>query len=301
MNGFPGVNAAAVTPRGKQGEIDLGAAFELIDHLCRSGVNGIVLFSDYGEYPAFTAEERSRLVYLAVKRSRVPVLVGVGSATLEGSVALAREARDAGADGVLVPPPFFFRYDSDDLLEFYQRFASQLGSGMDIFLSNTPASASPIAVDTALELLESHAFSGIEDASGSIDSFVSLQTSASQSSFRLLVGSDALFTRARCGRIGSAISASACAVPELVMALDRAIDASRTAEIERLHSALQEFLDWESRFPRPAIVKLATGLRGLKTGTIPVPLSPAKERLLAQFREWFQGWLPSVKKMAANA
>ena len=129
MTGFQGVNAAAITPRGKQGEIDLGAAFELIDHLCSAGVRGIVLFSGNGEYPAFTVEERSRLVYLAVKRSRVPVLVGVGSATVDLSVALAREAREAGAGGLLLPPPFFFRYEPDDVLEFYRRFTAQLESG----------------------------------------------------------------------------------------------------------------------------------------------------------------------------
>src|SRR5579872_7178589 len=112
MTGFPGVNVSAITPRGKQGEVDLGAAFELIDHLCAARVRGIALFGETGEYPAFNIDERSRLVYLAVKRSRVPVLVGVGSATLELSVALAREARDAGAAAILIPPPFFFRCDA---------------------------------------------------------------------------------------------------------------------------------------------------------------------------------------------
>src|SRR6185369_16791616 len=83
MTGFQGVHVAAITPRGKQGEIDLGASFELIDHLCAAGVRGIVLFSEAGEYPAFSVEERSRLVYLAAKRSRVPVLAGIGSATVD--------------------------------------------------------------------------------------------------------------------------------------------------------------------------------------------------------------------------
>src|ERR1041385_5951353 len=107
---FRGVYAAAVTPRGKQGEVDFGAAFELIDFLCKAGVSGIVWFGPAGEYPAFRAEERSRLVYLARKRSRVPVLAGVGSATLDASVELACSARDSGAEAVVVPPPLFFDY-----------------------------------------------------------------------------------------------------------------------------------------------------------------------------------------------
>src|SRR5689334_1813203 len=115
MSEFEGVHAAAITPRNAHGEMDLGAAFDLIDYLSRSGVSGIALFTEFGEYPAFAAEERSRLTYLAVKRSRVPVLVGIGSSSLDLSVTLAREARDAGAAALLLPPPFFFRYDPDDL------------------------------------------------------------------------------------------------------------------------------------------------------------------------------------------
>ena len=104
VNGFQGVQAAAITPRGKHGEVDFGAAFELVDHLCKGGVQGILLFGPPGEYPAFAADERARLVYLAVKRSRVPVLAGVGAATLDTSLELAREARDAGAGALVLPP-----------------------------------------------------------------------------------------------------------------------------------------------------------------------------------------------------
>ena len=92
-----GVIVAALTPRGKKGELDFGAAFELIDRLCAARVRGIALFTAAGEYPAFSLEERTRLLYLAVKRSRVPLYAGVGSIGLDDSLTLAREARRAGA------------------------------------------------------------------------------------------------------------------------------------------------------------------------------------------------------------
>ncbi|HLK66665.1 MAG TPA: dihydrodipicolinate synthase family protein [Bryobacteraceae bacterium] len=301
MNGFQGVHAAAVTPSGKQGEINLGAAFELIDYLCAAGVHGIVLFSEFGEYAAFTAEERSRLTYLAVKRSRVPVLVGVGSATMDISISLAREARDAGVAGILLPPPFFYKYDDDDLLAFYQCVTSHVGSGADLFISNTPASTSPISVQTVEDLLQTGLFAGVEDASGNLESFRCFRAAVDGRRRSLLVGNDALFTEARCtGAVGT-VSAAACAIPQLIMALDRAIASGQSDRIDKLNRELQTFLDWQARFPRPTIVKMATGLQGLKTGPIPVPLSPGKEKLLGEFREWFRGWLPTVKKMAANA
>ena len=61
MSGIPGLIAAAVTPRNPKEEIDLGAAFELLDFLSRARVNGIALFTAVGEYPSLAADERSRL------------------------------------------------------------------------------------------------------------------------------------------------------------------------------------------------------------------------------------------------
>src|SRR5690242_19008216 len=101
MSEFHGVIVAAVTPRGKQGDVDYGAGFELVDHCSRGGAKGILLFGEEGEYLAFSPEERARLVYLAAKRSRVPILAGVGSPTFDASVDLAHEAADAGAAAVL--------------------------------------------------------------------------------------------------------------------------------------------------------------------------------------------------------
>src|SRR5437773_1767268 len=115
MPDFKGVIVAALTPCDKDGDLDLGSAFELIDFLSKAGVAGLALFTATGEYPALGPDERARLAYLASKRSRVPVLAGVGSATLDHSLGLAREARDSGVAALLVPPPFFFPYQQDDI------------------------------------------------------------------------------------------------------------------------------------------------------------------------------------------
>ena len=299
MTAVQGVIAAAVTPRGKQGDIDFGAIFELIDYLCAAGVRGIALFTAVGEFAALAAEERSRLMYLAIKRSRVPILAGVGSAELDQSVGLAREARDAGATALLVPPPHFFHYRQDEIREFYLQFAARVGKGAAVLLSNAPWFTSGLSVETALDLLETGQFSGIEDSSGDLQVFSRLQ--AADGAFTILVGSDSIFARARCAGAAGAVSSLACAVPELVMALDRAILAGDREQIGRLDGMVQEFAGWVDEFPQPVVVKTATGLRGLKTGPMPLPLPAARQKRLDEFREWFQGWLPEMKKRAAHA
>jgi 4-hydroxy-tetrahydrodipicolinate synthase len=301
MNGVGGINVAAITPRGKKGDADFGAALDLIGFLCEAGVNGIALLGSTGEFTALSADERSRLVFLAVKRSRVPVLVGVGHATLDGAVALGREAASAGAAGLLLMPPYFFRYGQDDIREFFLRFAAQMGSGVPIYLYNIPFFTSELAVTTSVELLQTGLFAGIKDSSGSFEYFERLMEQREQRRFTLLIGNDIIFTRARAAGADGAVSGVACAIPELLLAIDRAVRNGSDGQAARLDARLHEFIDWIERFPAPVIIRAATEMRGLKTGPLALPLPPDKARALDEFREWFGGWLKQVKRETADA
>ena len=299
-----GTRAAAVTPLGRQGDIDFGAVFELIDYLGAAGVQGIVLFGSAGEYPALDHAERARLIYLAVKRSRVPIWIGAGSASLDRSIALAREALNAGAE-VLLPPPYFYRYRQEDLIDFYRHFAEHVGEGT-VWLADTPEVSSGMAPATALDLLSTGLYAGVAEAGTDVEAFRCLEAAAARLGFGLLAANDATLVETRFGNgekreVHGCISESACAVPELIVALDRAMEAADRPRISRLEAMLREFLGWVSRFPRPALLKVATQLRGLKTGPPAVPLSSARQPMVDEFREWFEAWLPVARRIAADA
>jgi 4-hydroxy-tetrahydrodipicolinate synthase len=290
MTGDYGVIAAALTPRGRKGELDFGAAFELIDHLCAARVRGIALFTAAGEYPAFSLEERTRLLYLAAKRSRVPLYTGVGSIGLDDSLCLAREARRAGAEGVFLPPPHFFPYAQEEIREFYLQFACQMGGGIPAYVANTPAVTSEIAAETAHDLLATGQFAGIEDPACNAAFFSAFPVA-------YLSGDDANLVESRRSGAHGVLSSAACAVPELVVALDAALHNGNQECTARLESMFREFLSWGGQFPFPVLVKVAASLRGVKLGAQSVPLSPGRQRKLETFREWFQGWLPALKRL----
>jgi 4-hydroxy-tetrahydrodipicolinate synthase len=211
---------------------------------------------------------------------------------------LAREARDAGAAGLLLPPPHFIRYPQEEIREFYLQFAAQVGKGAITYLSNTPSVTSEIALDTALELLATGRFAGIEEPGGNAESLARLQIASRKGSFSVLTGNDASFACARANGAHGAVSAAACAVPELMVALARAVLGGNAPQAARLDRMLQEFLAWVDRFPQPVALKVATVLRGVKLGPLAVPVAPERQRKLDEFREWFAGWLPAVKKLS---
>ena len=93
MTEIGGVIAATITPHGEGGAgADLGAALEVADFLCGAGVQGLAVLGSTGEFLTVSHDERVRLLYLVVKRSRAPVLAGVGHASLEGALDLGRRA-----------------------------------------------------------------------------------------------------------------------------------------------------------------------------------------------------------------
>jgi 4-hydroxy-tetrahydrodipicolinate synthase len=292
MQPLSGVIAAAVTPHGKRGdEPDIAATLELIDFLCAAGVQGIALLGSTGEFVNLSVDDRVRLVYLAVKRSRVPVLAGVSHSTLDGALALGREASAAGVAGLLLMPPYFFRYPQPEIREFYLRFAAELNHGAPIYLYNIPAFTSGMASETSIELLSTGRFAGIKDSSGDWEAFQALLRFKRERPFTLLVGHDGIFTRARQEGADGIVSGVACAMPELLLGLDRAIARQDHPETARLDARLHEFLDRLDRFPAPVAIKAALAVRGIKTGPPPVPLAPATQAALAEFGDWFRAWL----------
>lgn len=291
MQPLSGVIAAAATPHKCGTEPDIGATLELIDFLCAAGVQGIALLGSTGEFVNLKFDDRVRLVYLAVKRSRVPVLAGVSHSTLDGALALGGEASAAGAAGLLLMPPFFFRYRQPEIREFYMRFAGAMHRGAPVYLYNIPAFTSEIAGETAVQLLSTGRFAGIKDSSGDWDNFQVLSRYKLEHPYTLLVGHDAIFARARKAGADGVVSGGACAVPELLLSLDRAIAQQDEGETARLDARLHEFLARIERFPTPVAIKAALAVRGIKTGPPPVPLAPETQAALDEFRDWLRGWL----------
>jgi 4-hydroxy-tetrahydrodipicolinate synthase len=292
---------AAVSPRRSQEySIDLGATLELIDFLGESGLDGITLLGSTGEFVHFALDDRRHMVNFAAKRSRVPLLVNVSHSTLDGAVELAREAARAGVAGVLVMPPYYFTYDQESIRSFFLTFASQAPTGLPIYLYNIPSCTNLLAASTATELLATGQFAGIKDSGGTLEYLAALVEQSKRAPFTIFSGSEPIYVQSRCAGANGAISGCASAIPEVMVALERAIlkgDEQRAAQI---HARVMEFIAAIVVFPMPVGIKEALKLRKLKAGVHASPLGPEGDRKLAAFGNWFRAWLPEVLRECAQ-
>lgn len=292
-----GVYAALATPRRKNAaEPDTAALLDYLDTVVRKGVNGIVLFGSTGEFVHFDLADRIHALNLAIRRSRVPVIVNVSHSTLDGAIALADDAKDRGAAGLLLMPPYFYRYGEQEIEEFYFRFAKTIGQDVPIYLYNLPFYTHGLSPELATRLLRSGLFGGIKDSSGDWNLFQALAALRRTLEFRLFVGNDRLYAKAYRENADGVVSGIAAALPELIVAMNRALRQGNEERICFLDKQLQQFLDRIERFPGSTGVKQAAVARGWGLSYMAVPLGASGTAELNSFQSWLEDWIPSILK-----
>lgn len=129
---------AVVTPFTQTGELDEHALVANLELLFDEGADGFVVAGCTGESWAMTPAERIRVAELAVSAvgAHVPVIAGVSDIRTEDVVAAAREARRAGAAGVLVLPPYFALPGPAEVVAHYRAISD--GAAIPIMIYNNP-------------------------------------------------------------------------------------------------------------------------------------------------------------------
>jgi len=297
-----GVLASSITPRRADSQDpDFSGLLDLLDFLAAGGVKGICLFGATGEFLNYSFAERQRLVYLAVKRSRVPLIAGVSHSTLAGAIQLADEAIASGADGLVLMPAYFYRYSQREIEEFYLQFAREVGDAVPILIHNFPQVTSKLELDLMRKLIDTGRFAGIKDSSGDWPFFEQLLELRRTRPCAILTGDDRTVAKALRAGADGAVSGSACAVPELLAGMFRAVSSNDRPRADALHARLLEFVEWADRFPFPIAIQRAVALRGQKSAPPLTPLAPETRQALEEFSAWFAAWFPQTNKAAAHA
>ncbi len=287
-----GIFAAVATPVDSAGRPDLAAFDRLVDFLVDAGLDGICVGGATGEYPHFEVAERQALVRRAA--SRLPsdsiLLAGIGGTPVTRVLELGRSALESGARALLLPMPFFFRYEQHDLAAFARHVASTLQA--PCLLYDLPGFTNPIATATAIDLMSAEpCIVGIKDSSGRPERLGKFVAARGDASWSLIVGDDALLGRGLEAGWSGGISGLASFCPELIVALYRSTRAGDRDEAGRCQALVDELIEHVAALPVPWGVRLGLAARGLETGAMPLPLSKARREQIARYEAWLPGWM----------
>ena len=132
---FKGVIPAVLTAFDKNEEIDEKGMRELVSYLIDKGVNGLYLTGSTGEGFTMSSEERKRVVEIVMdeNKGRVPVVVHVGAIGTKLSIELAKHAEEVGADGISSVPPFYWKFNENQIVKYYTEIANSCSLPMIVY------------------------------------------------------------------------------------------------------------------------------------------------------------------------
>ena len=129
-----GVIAFPVTPFNEDLSLNLPGLHFNISKLIEHPICALVVAGGTGEMYSLTPAEYTRVVELTALavEDRVPVIAGVGFNQRLG-IEMSQAAEKAGADGLLIFPPYYPQADDEGLLEYYRSVAAATKLGVAIY------------------------------------------------------------------------------------------------------------------------------------------------------------------------
>jgi 4-hydroxy-tetrahydrodipicolinate synthase len=136
-----GTYVVTVTPFDDNDQVNPDALNNLVDYFIENKTDGIFVGGSTGEFAYLSPEEHRQIIETVVKRvsKRVPVLAGTAACATKQAVALSKFAEDAGADGVVVVPPYYHRPAEEGLLNHYRKISEAISIPLMVY--NNPAVA----------------------------------------------------------------------------------------------------------------------------------------------------------------
>ena len=132
-----GVYVIAPTPFHDDGRIDEPSIDRMTDFFRAAGATGITVLGQMGEAPKLDAAEALAVAQRVIRRAGMPVIVGVTAPGFAAMRALARDAMDSGAAGVMIAPPNTLRTD-EQIVGYYRSAAEAIGEDVPFVIQDYP-------------------------------------------------------------------------------------------------------------------------------------------------------------------
>ena len=150
MSDIQGICPIIATPFDERGEVDYESMTNLLRVLAQGGCGGLTLFGIAGEYYKLSDDEMNEMTVLVVRECRaakVPSIISVTRHATELAIKQARSTEAAGADCLMLLPPFFLKPGGAALYQHIK--AVSLSVSIPVMLQYAPEQTG-VAMDPAL-------------------------------------------------------------------------------------------------------------------------------------------------------
>lgn len=272
MTLFKGCGTALLTPF-KGGEVDYEALAATVDWQVTAGVDFLVPLGTTGETPTLTESEK--LQVLEVTRQHAagkPVVAGVGTNSLTGTLANLRLLQDA--DAFLVVVPFYNKPPQRGMYAYFKAVAE--GTKKPIILYNVPGrTGANLEAETTLALARDIPnIVAVKEASGSYKQITAILDGRPEG-FSVLSGNDEDTQNLMISGADGVISVASNVFPSAMVDFVHALMEGRFQDADNMNRKLQPLFKALFVEPNPIPAKAAMAQLGLMENSLRLPLVPA--------------------------
>lgn len=247
-----GIIVPMVTPLTAPDQLDEAGVERLVEHMIAGGVHGLFLLGTCGEGPSLSHGLQRQFVdrVCAQVDGRIPVLVSIADTSMAESVSMAAHAAEAGADAVVLAPPYYYPVSQDDLAGYVERLVQQLP--LPLVLYNMPGlTKMSYEPATIRRLMNVDGIVGMKDSSGDLNYFqTARELMRDRPDWTLLVGPEHLLARTlELGGDGG-VSGGANVWPQVFVQIYEATIASTDTAIAELTDVRSHLVDQADRLGR---------------------------------------------------
>jgi 4-hydroxy-tetrahydrodipicolinate synthase len=223
-------------------ELDPAGLERLIEHILDAGVGGLFILGTTGEGPSLSYHLRRELIGRTCRqvRGRVPVLVGISDSAFVESVSLARDAASAGADALVLAPPYYFTEGQPELQEYLDHLVAELP--LPLVLYNAPRNTKiQYEPETLRRAMDNPKIVGVKDSSGNMDYFRhAVGLLKHRPDWSLLIGPEELLAEGVLAGGHGGVPGGANLFPRLYVQLCAAARAGDVPHSRQLHAQVLE-------------------------------------------------------------
>ncbi len=276
MTLFTGLSAFPLTPADEGGQLKPELLQRFLERIVATGVDSIGLLGSTGGYAYLTPEERKRTLWAAVEcvAGQTPLIVSVGALTTDIAEELARDARKAGVDGLVLAPMSYQPLTEEEVFRHFESVA--VAGELPLCIYNNPGTTkftfSPNLIARLAELPNVTAVKMPLPADGDYSGEMERLRAMTSEGFDIGYSGDwgakdALLAGGACW-----YSVVAGLLPEPALALTRAAQAGNAAEAERIDHAFTPLWELFREFGSFRVMFVIAEILGFRSITPPRPI-----------------------------
>lgn len=285
---FEGSAVALITPFTETG-VNEEALRKFVEFQIQGGTDALVACGSTGEAATMTPEEQAQVVSVTaeVAAGRLPVIAGVGGSDTAAVSRLARSARDAGADALLLSPPPYNKPTQRGIRAHYEKVID--AADLPTVVYNVPSrTACNILPETVEEIANDPRIVGVKEACGDISQIADLCARLADRVAIYSGNDDQVVPLLSLGGRG-VISVLANIAPRAVSEMAHHYLEGRVDEARRIQLRYLPLIRTLFSEPNPTPVKAGVGALGFDVGEVRLPLTPTldatRTRLFRQMEE----------------